>query len=117
MPPSQKARDLKTSLHLLDDAITLVDIALKQNPTPEEKRDLIQLRQRLVSERFVLQQEYDDELVGGTNAQGPSGPQLARVAQLSNAVEQATQQANAVSAAITFGGQVFTLATEIVTQV
>lgn len=117
MPPSSKARALKASLHLLDDAITLVDIALRHNPTPEEKRDLMQLRARLISERFVLQQEYDDELAGGTIVQGPSAAQLATVAQLSNAVEQATQQANAVSAAITLGGQVFTLATEIVTHV
>lgn len=117
MPLSDKARGLKSSLHLVDDSITLVDIALTQNPSPEQKRDLIQLRSRLISERSVLQNEYDDELRGATGVQAPSGSQLTRVAQLSISIEQAVQQANAVSDAITLGGQVFSLATEIITQV
>ena len=116
MPLSNKARALKSSLHLVDDAITLIDIARTQNPPPEQKRDLIQLRSRLVSERSVLQNEYDDELRGVTGVQAPTSTQISRVAELSAKVEQATQKTNSVSDAITLGSRVFGLATEIVTQ-
>jgi ATP-dependent Clp protease ATP-binding subunit ClpA len=115
MPPSQKARDLHKAVDLLDDAIALVRKALNHNPSDSERRDLEQILLRLESERGVLQAEFDSALEEDTEVQAPSTTQIATVADLSDKVAQATQQANLSSEAIALGGKVFDLATSIVT--
>ena len=115
MPPSQKARDLKKVLDLLDDAIALVRKALVGNPGDAERRALEQLLLRLGSERGVQQAEFDAELAGETGVQGPKPAQVAKVSALSDEVAQATQGAILASEAIALGGKVFELATSIIT--
>ena len=115
MPPSPKARNLKKVLDLMDDTIALVRRALVANPSDSERRALEQLLLRLESERAVTQAEFDAELAGGTDVQGPKPAQLTKVSALSNDVAQATHGAVAASKAIALGSTVFDLATTIIT--
>jgi len=115
--PSKAADDLHDALDLLDDTIALVRKALNHNPSDSERRDLEQLLLRLKSERGVLQAEFDFVLDKDTEVQAPSTTQVAAVADLSNKVAQATQQANLSSDAVALAGKVFDLATSIVTHV
>jgi len=114
MPISKKARDLHAAVDLIDDAIALVKKALNHNPTDAEERDLEQILLRLEAERSVLQAEFDDALEGVSGVQAPTAEQVQQVADLSNEVATATTQAHLSSDAIALGGQVFDLASKIV---
>jgi hypothetical protein len=80
------------AIELADDTLTLVDIALSNNPSPDDERALRRQKLRLEAERAVLEAELDAALDGNAAAQGPSAAQLAEVLNLVQAVEAATHQ-------------------------
>lgn len=114
MPPSPKARNLQKVLDLMDVTIALVRRALLDNPSDSERRSLEQQLLRLKSERAVQQEEFDAELAGGTDVQGPTPAQLKRISALSDDVEKATRVTIVASDAIGLASKVFALATAII---
>jgi hypothetical protein len=109
-----KVPGLLDSITLVDNATTLAEAALLNNPSVEDDRALRRLLLRLKAERAVLDAELDAALAEESSVQGPSTAQLAQIEVLTAQVEQATNAGAAVNASIALVGKVLDLATAIV---
>jgi len=113
MDDGDKVPELLGALGVVGDAIELADGALHDNPTKEQERALNRALLRLNAELGVLNAELDAALAEDTTVQGPTEAQLAKIAELTDEVENAKNANATISARIALISKVLTVASAI----
>ena len=105
--------ELLHAIDLVDQALAMVDVALNNNPAPDEERSLRRQRLRLEAERRALEAELDAALDRVTVAAGPTAPQMATILALVDDVERATNQRAAATRVISLARQTLTVISDV----
>ena len=107
--------ELLHAIELVNDAITMVEIALTRNPSADDERALRQELVRLEAELAVLEAELDAALDDNNTAQGPSESQLAQMVAMVEEVERLAQRRATASEAIALASRALSLVVDVVT--
>ena len=105
--------ELLHAIDLADQALAMVDVALNNNPSPDEERSLRRQRLRLEAERRALEAELDAALDRGSVADGPTAPQMSAIMALVDDVERATHQRESTSRVLSLASQTLSVISEV----